>query len=296
LSDIDPKRYQNRVALYGLGGVGKTQIALQYCYNYRTAYRQVFWISGVDRTALFNGFREIATFTGCADVGVHQSPDEITTNVLKWLSTEGNWLLVIDNVDDVTVVEGFLPKVDAGGHILFTTRTTDSYEISTEGLEVVVMSVTESTELLLTRSALKGDTTPDVHEAARDIVNELDHLPLAIEQAAAFIRDSQDISQFLATYRKNRSRLLSRRAHGINSYRDSVATTWKLSFERVKAINPTFVEFLQLLAFLNPDGTLVEFLKEGKEGLNQGMQVLVGDAIEFTDALAALQRFSLIRV
>ena len=100
--------YKHRVALFGLGGVGKTQIALEYCFRYKSEYDYVFWMSAVDQTQLLSSFRDVAILIGSVKKQSDQSPEDIAKVVLQWLHSNGMWLLIFDNLDDISIVKGYL--------------------------------------------------------------------------------------------------------------------------------------------------------------------------------------------
>lgn len=159
-----------------------------------------------------------------------------------------------------------------------------------------VLDITGATELLLTRAKVgpTGDT-PEGKKAAAEIVSELGFLPLAIDQAAAYICEaSYDLFDFLPSYRNDRRFYHARTAKGNRTYPNSLANTWNLSFEKVKQNSHETAELLKLLAFPNPDGVLIDFLERGKDGLTVELRALVGDRKKLYDALAELTRFSLI--
>jgi tetratricopeptide (TPR) repeat protein len=298
LCETVPDNYNHRVALYGLGGVGKTQLALEYVHTHwqRKTYERVYWVSAVNQATLWAGLQEIGVQTNCIAVGTNLNPSQIAATVLRWLNEQDKWLLVIDNLDDVTVVDGYLPDAAPERHTLITTRNQHCDDIPAEGLEVGVLEIAEATQLLLTRAKVGpvGETSKGKDEAAK-IVKELGFLPLAIEQAAAYIREaSHDIFQFLPGYLNDRKFYHARTSRGNRMYSNSLATTWHLSFQQVQKNSNDAAELLKLLAFLNPDGVLIEFLERGREGLTPELQALVTDRKKLYDALAELTRFSLI--
>src|SRR5277367_2077914 len=128
-----PKRYNHRLAIHGLGGIGKTQIALEYAYRYKDSYDYVFWVHGADRSSLISG---LASYAMSVQVQDQSQLDLIASEVLKWLNNSGRWLVIIDNLDDTRVARGLLPYTENGGHILITTRNSDVKSIPAEGLHI----------------------------------------------------------------------------------------------------------------------------------------------------------------
>lgn len=296
LSEQEPQKWNHRVALYGLGGVGKTQLALEYTYTMRAIYDKIYWISAATEADLFSGFQSIAQripVPGC----INLSPRDVAQHVLRWLRGHDNWLLVIDNLDEVDVVSGYLPDASPTKHTLLTTRHSRYYDIPAEGLEVDIMEINEAVELLLLRSNPGiSQRTPGELAECENIVKVLGCLPLAIEQAAGYIREvSNDLYQFLSSYQRNRHRHHGRISKATLGYSESVSTTWRVSFERLERNNSDAIKLMKLLAFLNPDGILVDFLEAGKNGLSPELQEILSDRYRFYEALSELESFSIIR-
>jgi tetratricopeptide (TPR) repeat protein len=161
-----------------------------------------------------------------------------------------------------------------------------------------VLSDDDALRLLL-RQARRDRTTPDITQAveneAKEIVKELGYLPLAIEQAAGYIRESlYGLTGFLSIYRSNRAHILRR--VGPPSYQESVWTSWNMSFIKLRELSPGSLELLNLFAFLNPDGISIEFLQAGKEALEPHTRDLLDDRYRFDQLYTALCRFSLVRL
>ncbi len=204
---------------------------------------------------------------------------------------------MIDNVGDTAVIQQYLPNRAINRHTLLTLRNPNILEIPAIGVKVNVMKSGESVQLLLRRWKSGPDAV--YSEAKRleaaEIVKELGYLPLAIEQASAYIREvSKDIAKYLPHYRKNKPKYYSRAPKGSWFYEMTVATTWKLSFAEIKANNDGASKLQELFAFLNPDGILLDFIDAGKEGLNTDLRRIVEEEEELDEALSELERFSLI--
>ena len=189
LSAVVPEHHNHRIALYGMGGIGKTQCALGYVYANRHVYDRIYWISAVDKSALMSGYQDIAN---AAKLRLQNlSPMEIANAVLSWLGQQQQqgWLLVIDNLDDIQVANGLLPENNPQNHTIITTRNPNADGIPAEPLEVRLLDVDDSIHLLSTLSRITVPADSLEKLQAVDIVRTLGYLPLAIEQAAAYIRE-----------------------------------------------------------------------------------------------------------
>jgi tetratricopeptide (TPR) repeat protein len=289
------KQYNHRVALYGMGGVGKTQIALEYVYSHEASYERIYWISAVDQASLLSGYRQIAEEVG---IVVAETSNLIDTakSVILWLRREQNWLVVIDNLDDITIADGFLPENGPQKHTLITTRNPDSEGIPAEGLEVPLFDHEDAVALLSIGSRIDTPPNSTEKEQADTIVKELQCLPLAVEHAAAYVRVvTGDFAGYRQEYDKNRSGVNLWLPPGNKQYPYSVATTFSMSFAVAQKNNLHAAHLLRLLSFLNPDGILIEFLVAGVDALGCDLQRVVSVPGELAKALLELEKFSLIR-
>ena len=298
LQETNPKQYNHRVAIYGMGGVGKTQIAIEYVHRYQDSYQNIYWINAADQAALLSGFLEIGQKTGCLIGTMDLPPMEVAKAVLSWLREQENWLLIVDNLDDVTVARGLLPGTHKGGHILITTRNPNAMNIPAEGFEIQVFGEEAAVELLRIRSGITKAELSISRTVANDIVHELGYLALAIDHAAAFIRfTDMAITGFLTLYHGSRKELLSRLPDDEKTYSNSIAVTFLLSFDKVKS-NPKYgtqaSQLLKLFVFLNPDGILIDFLKAGSSGLSDKLREVIDQSYLFRESLGLLRQFSLI--
>jgi tetratricopeptide (TPR) repeat protein len=296
MSDKTPKKYNHRIALYGMGGIGKTQTALEYVYTEKDSYERIYWITAVDQASLLSGYQKIAIKAGLKSL-LNLKLVEIVEGVLSWLRQTQSWLLVIDNLDDINVAAGFLPQNGPHQHTLITTRNPNSAGIPAEGLEVPLLDPADSIELLSTLSNITIVENSQAESVQADqIVQELGYLPLGIEQAAAYVREiAGDFTTFLADYNKSHKDVHQWVPQGNRLYAHSVATTWSMSFNIVRNNHPQAAELLQLLSFLNPDGILIDFLQDGIEALQDNLRQVVSNRIDFSKALIELEKFSLIK-
>ncbi|OHF00441.1 hypothetical protein CORC01_04191 [Colletotrichum orchidophilum] len=313
--DLIDQRFESQsyVALAGLGGIGKSQIAIEYAYLYRERHphAHVFWVYASDPIRFEESYHHIArkmAFPGWND---HQ------VDTLQFVhdglggNDSGKWLLILDNADDESMFHGkrvnersnsrtndsdggaksyarYIPNKSEGS-VLITTRDRRVGERLSgrhRPVDISVMTSGESMELLRSKMFEEDWCEEDAHR----LVTELSHLPLAITQAAAFISENcLSIDEYLATLRAgddDAKELLSE--HLEDPRRDidtenSVVRTWKLSFDQISRNVPRAAEILSLVAVLDYHSVPVFFLRKEKEN-ETGFRV----------ALGALQAFSLL--
>lgn len=286
-------------AISGLGGIGKTQIAVEYAYQYRQAYQAVFWTRADTREALLSGFIAMARLLNLAEKN-EADPMIAVRAVIQWLTAHTAWLLIFDNADDFTLVYEFLPSV-FGGHILLTTRTQIMSRLA-QRLEVEMMNEETGALLLFRRAgfiastALLEEASPSLVTVAKEIVGELGGLPLALDQAGAYIEETQcSFAEYLHLYRRHRATLLQRRGGVIPDHPEPVATTWSLSFEKIEQANAAAAELLRLCAFLHPDEIPEAMIIDGASVLNARLQTMARDPFAFNTAIGELRKYSLVK-
>jgi|SRR5450755_3774146 tetratricopeptide (TPR) repeat protein len=285
--------------LSGLGGIGKTQVAIEYAYRHREDYHTVFWVRADSLETLFADFVYFADLLQLP--GRQRQEQKYTLNAVKyWLETNTSWLLILDNVEDLRMVHEYLPSTPRG-HILLTTRTQVAGGIATRQ-EIEKMEPEEGALLLLRRASLiaPGESLATVPQTERmhpiAIANLLDGLPLAIDQAAAYIEETgATLSSFIEIYDKRRAKLLNERGGVQPDHPEPVSTTWSLAFERVELANPAAAELLRLFAFLHPDAIADELIRKGAPHLGAALEATANDAYELNRAIGELRKYSLVR-
>lgn len=273
------------VALSGMGGIGKTQTAIEYAYCYSDTYSAVLWARADSGETLFADFVGIAQQLRLIDAsGANaEQASQAVVAVTNWLTTHARWLLILDNLDDFALLYRFIPTTSPGS-ILLTTRA-QSTGTHARRLELEQMTTDEGVRFLLARSKLyaPGASGEEISEADRiealDIYHLLDGLPLALDQAGAFIEETGcTLFHYIELFRERRSVLLGQRGEGDLFHPEPVTTTIQLAIEKVERVNPAAVDLLRLCAYLHADGVGEELLAE------HDLDTLV----------AALRRYSLV--
>src|SRR5229473_1110200 len=286
-------------AISGLGGIGKTQTAVEYAYRHRDDYRYILWVHAATRDTIITSFLELATLLKLPE-RLEQDQNLMIVAVKNWFTAHDAWLLIFDNADDLAIVEEFLPP-GGKGHLLLTTRAHAPGTLA-NGLAVEQMDTNEAMLLLLRRArvlqpddALEQASDAD-RTAAEAIAREMDGLPLALDQAGAYIEETQcSLASYLNQYRKRQAALLQRRGGTGKQHPEPVAATWSLSFEQVEKLNPIAADLLRFLAFLAPDAIPEQLVIDGASELSPTLQPLADDEALLDEAIAALAHYSLVK-
>ena len=278
------------VVLCGLGGVGKTSLAAEYAHRHLAEVGVAWQVRAEDPTALAADMAELAAQLGAREAADLRDPVASVHAVLAAYPAE--WLLVFDNAPDEECVRRFLPPAGRGW-VLITSQS--AHWPGIRALEVPVLHRDVAAGFLANRT---GD--PD-HAAARDLAAELGGLPLALEQAAAYMRATADtaIARYLAQFRQRRLDLLDRgQAAG---HPGSVAATLGLALTRLQEGAPAAAGLLRLLAYLAPEPVPAAVLLSDPGMASQlrpaaasALGPLFGDDLAADDAVAELRRYSLV--
>jgi tetratricopeptide (TPR) repeat protein len=286
-------------AISGFGGLGKSQIAIEYAYRHRDEYTAVFWVRADAQLALSTGFVEIARLLDLPEKDA-QKPDDAVRAVIRWLEDNSGWLLIFDNADMPELLKGFRPR-NADGHVLLTSRAQvfDTLGIA-KPFEIDVMLPEEALKFLFTRTGRDDDNAAE-KEAARQLAEELGYLPLALEQAGAFITAKQARFQdYLVGYQKRRLELLKESRPVAGEYPESVATTWAINFSEIEKASAAASDLLRTSAFLSPDRIPLELMTKGKSELGPAVSAALADAdddpLALNEVLEPLTRYSFIRL
>ncbi|KAE8382568.1 hypothetical protein BDV26DRAFT_237050 [Aspergillus bertholletiae] len=265
---IENSEGPSRIAICGLGGVGKTQIALQLAYRLQNKHSDysVFWISCTSHESVEQAYMSLAKIVGIDNV----NPADAKNRVKAYLSQRtGRWLLVFDNVDDIDmwiqgstsnpnpVLVNFLPQSEQG-RILFTTRNRKlAVKLASSNVidisEPDIKTATRILENLLIKKGLL-----DNNDVIKVLIEHLASLPLAIAQAAAYINENDiGFTEYLMLLQEPEPEvieLLSEDFGDEEQYRsvNPVATTWLVSFQQIQRQNQLAADYLSFMACISP--------------------------------------------
>ena len=286
-------------AISGLGGIGKTQTAVEYAYRHQARYQAVFWAKADSRELLTADYMNLATLLNLPEKD-EQDQNRVVAGVKRWLKDHVDWLLILDNTEDLELASDFLPP-SSQGHVLLTTRAQSTGTVA-QRIELERMGPEEGALFLLRRAkriasdASFEQATPADRATALELSQTMEGLPLALDQAAAYIEETDcGLTGYLSRYRTRRAKLLSLRGESIADHPQSVATTWSLSFEKVQQANQAAADLLRLCAFLHPDAIPEEIFTEGAREMGATLAQVAADPLELDAIIRELRKYSLVK-
>ena len=295
LADLDDQLAEREgagprvVALIGLGGAGKTSVAVEYAHRHLGELGVAWQLPAEAATVLAAGFSGLLALLGTD--GAAGGGDAVATVHSALAADPGQWLLIFDNAPEQAAVRAFVPPA-GNGRVLITSQS--AVWPPGQAVQVPVLGTEVAAVFLVSRA---GD--PD-SQAAAALAAELGGLPLALEQAAAYIETATTtLAGYLSVFRDRRADLLARGE--TPGHPADVAATLGLAVSRLEAEAPAAAGLLRLLAFLAPEPVplpllLAEAQTAGELAPDVAATVgpLLGDPVAAGDAVAALRRYSLI--
>jgi hypothetical protein len=276
--------------LHGMGGVGKTTVAVEYAHRHLAGMEIAWQFPAEDPAVLASEFARFASLLGVSTFLDGRDPVGAVHAALAARATP--WLLIFDNAPDATALARFLPP--AGKGTILITSQNPHWPLG-QGIEVPLLSADAATAFLVSRIG------PADLEPTAALADELGGLPLALEQAAAYVLASGSTpATYLELFRRHRASLLARASpHG---YGKTIATTWSLAFTKLDRDAPQAAALLRLLACCAPEpvpvGMLLRPLASGANQLPADLAhvlaPLLEDELAAHDAIAELRQFSLI--
>ncbi|MGE6738103.1 FxSxx-COOH system tetratricopeptide repeat protein, partial [Streptomyces sp. NPDC059900] len=274
-------------AMYGLGGIGKSQLAVEYVYVHQSRYDLICWIPSERNSGIINGLAQLAPRLGISH-GEARTTVPAVLDALRRGTPYSRWLLVFDNAENAETLAPFLPNSRLGT-VLITSRN-PHWENVARCLEVDIFERAESIRLLNKRG-------PELTEQdADELAEALGDLPLAIEQAAAWRAETgMPVQEYLRLFKEKRSELLFESAP--YAYQQSIATAWNVSLDHVEQTNPEAIQLLQLCAYLAPEPIPRDLFSNPHRGaIAPQLDAALADPLRLSRAVREIKRYSLARL
>ncbi len=271
--------------MHGMGGVGKTQLALEYAYRHASDFDLVWWLRAEQPTTLLEDYAKLAGPLGLT-VTSEGELAAIAAAVRERLAHRDRWLLVFDNANEPEELEHLLPH--AGGRVLITSRNPACPFASK--FDVPTLRRPASVEFLLRRTGQDDDAAADA------LAEQLGDLPLALEHAAAYmVETGSSAAAYLLLFCTRRNELWAKARPPIG-YPATVGTTWTMAVERLRSEEPRAVDLLNLCAFLAPEAIPRTLLTHNHVALPSEVGDAVADPLRLNRLVGALRRYSLVEV
>jgi tetratricopeptide (TPR) repeat protein len=269
--------------LHGLGGVGKTQLAAEYAHRHASHYRIRWWIPAEQPAAIPGHLATLAR-----QLGIPEQADQTVTvaALLAELGRRGDWLLVFDNAEDPHDLGPYWPSTEAGGRVLVTSRNPNWQPLAAT-LPVDVWPRADAVAFLHRRAGLD-------RQDAYALAKALGDLPLALEQAAAYVQQTTTPPGEYLELLASRARELFALGRPATS-EQTIATVWTVSVRQLREHTPAAEDLLVLLAFLAADDIPRALPAQHPDQLPERLAATVHDPLAYQQAIAALRRYSLLK-
>ena len=269
-------------AVHGMGGVGKTQTVIEYAYRYADEYDLVWWFNAEHATAVGDQFTGLAVELGLPPLA---DPGATLGAVNRALRARSRWLLIFDNAETVQEIRPLLPG--GAGHVLVTTRR-GGFRALGGVLDLDTLDRPDAIVLLRRRA-------PALTEAqAGQLAAELGDLPLALDQAAAYLDQTGTPPEEYLRLLRSRSADLHSRGRPFG-HPDTVATVWLVSIGKLQVTEPAAVQLLELCAWLAPEPIPLDLFTGHCDQLPEPLATTAADPVAFNDAAGVLVDYSLAR-
>ena len=272
-------------AISGLGGIGKTQIAIEYAYRYSGQYNSIWLINAETPDTLFSDLLKFAEVK-CGLDAVTATSDIVIEVVRRWTGHNSKWLFIFDNAEEYATLKKYLPQNSAGqGKVIITSRNEFWDKTGSKALEVEIFSEAEAIQFLQNRTRIKNDD-----ETAKTLNNVLGALPLALEHAAAYISENEiTYKKYIELFGKYKTKLLEQ---GLSKNEISVAATWQVSINKINL--EAARQLLYMCSYYASENINLDTLILGNENLVEPLRAVVADELEINNIINELRRYSLV--
>jgi hypothetical protein len=276
-------------SLHGMGGIGKTQLAIEYAHTRAGNYDLVWSIAAEEPATIPDQFAALAK---CLELEPASNPDDLRDQVHEQLKTVAGWLLIFDNANEVEDVRPWLPNVPlpAGlpGHVIITTRRGGFKDLG-RVMDLNVLGDAAAVRVLRAR-------VPDLEQEIADQIAELlGRLPLALEQAAAYLdRTEMPPIEYLDLLRTSLNEMLTEGS--VPSRPDiTIGTVWNLSLDRIRTEDPAAVQLLDIMAYYAPESIPTDLFTLHTNHLPEPLAIAASTPLAFNKTVATLVDYSLVK-
>ncbi len=286
-------------ALYGVEGIGKTELAIEYAKIHYDEYQAIFWLDASSAESLSPYILSLTDQIGIP-VSNELNEQQRFNAIKEWLRQHDKWLVILDNLETFSIVDPFIPHYSKG-HVLVTAQSEEIEEV-VHSISVKEMSIEDGTLLLLrhAKPTIKWNLSDPALETdvlqAREIAQEFTGYPLALNLAGAYIRRSKlTFSSYLKLYHEHETTLLDRGGQPTNGHPNSVKAMFSLTFDKIGRVDPLALKLLHLFAFLHSDALSDDVIMQGVSSLDGPLRKLTLSPLTFNNTLIVLQQFSLVQ-
>ena len=273
-------------ALHGLGGIGKSQLAVEFAYRYQEDYQLVWWVQANDERSIRRSLVSLAKRLGQTESADVQDTVDNVLDMLRRGDPHSRWLLIYDDAPEPATVSPYLPS--GVGHVVVTSRSR-TWASESNAIEVDVFSPEESVGLIRARWQ---DLT---EEDALALADDLGHLPLALEQAVAMHEQTGiPLEEYQRALKASPSQILAEGNPA--NYPQSVAAALGLAFNSVREVSPGAAYLLRLCAFLSSQPIAISLLTRNRAAQPDAPGIDLGDEIKVRRAVRDLGRFALVQL